>query len=43
MNEAEIEEMNLYAKEYQGWTAIPETKRKAWNRFPPRAFKRTWS
>ena len=31
MAEADVEVMQLQAKEYQGFLAAPEAKRKAWN------------
>jgi len=31
MAEAEVEVMQLQAKEYQGFLATPEAKRKVWN------------
>lgn len=37
--EAEIGVTHLQAKEHQKWPAIPEAKRKAWDRFSPTAFR----
>lgn len=41
MMEADIGVMGLQTKEYQRPPAKPEAKRQAWNRFSPRAFRKS--